>query len=67
MADMGVKSFRLSPHTHDMKHVACLFRNVLDKKIEADEAEARLKELIPNAPFSNGFYHKTLGFAWKAA
>ena len=64
MSDMGVKSFRLSPHTHDMKQVACLFRNVLDKKIEADEAEARLKELIPNVPFSNGFYHKTLGYAW---
>ena len=64
MVDVGVEFFRLSPHTHDMIEVAYLFRNVLDKKIESSEAEQQLKELIPNIPFSNGFYHKTLGYAW---
>lgn len=64
MVDMGVKSFRLSPHMHDMNQVANLFKNVLDKKIDASEAEAALKILIPDVPFSNGFYHKTLGYSW---
>lgn len=65
MIVMGVASFRLSPHTHDMVKVANLFRNVLDKKIESGEAEEQLKVLIPNVPFSNGFYHKIKGYAWR--
>lgn len=60
---MGVKFFRLSPHTHDMVRVAEIFRYVLDKKISPEGALAQL-EKIAMIPFSNGFYHKTEGFRW---
>ncbi len=58
MRDMGVRRFRLSPHDNvDMLVVARTFHDVMDGLIDADEGEARLDEMMGDAPFSNGFYH----------
>jgi len=57
----GITHFRLSPHTVDMVAVSNIFRQVLDKKIESNEAEILLSSLRPEATFANGFYHHKEG------
>lgn len=61
---MGVTHFRLSPQDVDMPKVAELYRNVLDKKASAKEATLKLKELVGDKPFVNGFYHAQEGLSW---
>lgn len=63
LVKMGITSFRLSPHTHDMVRVAEIFRSALDKKISAKGALVQLENMA-GIPFSNGFFHKTEGFRW---
>ncbi len=67
MQAMGVARFRLSPHACDMVAVAETFRAVLDRRLDAVEATARLDELKLGAPFSNGFYHGKPGHRWTQA
>jgi collagenase-like PrtC family protease len=67
MQDMGVTRFRLSPHSCDMVAVAAVFRGVLDRRIDADEAGTRLDTLKIEAPFSNGFYYGEPGYRWEQA
>jgi collagenase-like PrtC family protease len=52
---LGVRHFRLSPQSCDMVAVAGTFRELLDGGTDAEEAEARLQDLFPAAPLSNGF------------
>ena len=61
---MGVNRFRLSPHSCDMVAVATVFREVLDRRIDAAEATDRLRALNFDAPFSNGFHLGKPGHAW---
>jgi collagenase-like PrtC family protease len=61
LADRGVGSFRLSPHSCDMVAVAESFGAVLGGRLEGDEAMARLEALGIDAPFSNGFVHGGAG------
>jgi O2-independent ubiquinone biosynthesis protein UbiV len=61
---MGVRRFRLSPHSCDMVEVAATFRDVLDRRIDTQDAKARLDALAIEAPFSNGFYHGKAGHLW---
>jgi len=61
LEEVGVRRLRLSPHSCDMVEVAAIFRAVLDGRLEASEASARLTALKLGAPFSNGFYHGTAG------
>jgi collagenase-like PrtC family protease len=61
---MGVARFRLSPHSCDMVEVASLFRSVLDRRMAAQEATARLDAMKLGAPFSNGFYYGKPGYGW---
>jgi O2-independent ubiquinone biosynthesis protein UbiV len=61
---MGVRRFRLSPHTCDMVEVAAIFREVLDRRIDAEQGTERLEALGIEAPFSNGFYHGKAGHLW---
>ncbi len=61
---MGIGRFRLSPHRIDMVAVARIFRTVLDGRIDGTEANVRLAELAPFAPFANGFFHGREGAAW---
>lgn len=65
MASMGISHFRLSPQNHDMIETANLFRAVLDKTMAPEEASTRLRKTGMEAPFSNGFYHKTEGYLWR--
>jgi collagenase-like PrtC family protease len=64
---MGVTRFRLSPHSCDMVEVTATFRAVLDRRIEAPEAAARLDALKLDAPFSNDFYYGKPGHSWNRA
>lgn len=61
LADLGVASLRLSPHTFDMVAIARLFRDVLDGRCESGSAISNLAELCPGAAFSNGFVHGDVG------
>lgn len=58
---MGVHYFRLSPQVTHMTTVAQLFRAVIDEKISTHEGMQKLRELLPNAIFSDGFYQKKAG------
>ena len=62
----GVSRFRLSPQDTDMVAVARVFRDVLDGRADAGEADARLAGLVGTMPFANGFYHGTAGTAFTA-
>lgn len=63
LAEVGVASFRLSPHGCDMVAVAGLFRKVLDRRLDGEEASRALAALVPGAAFSNGFLAGTHGAA----
>ncbi len=63
MAQAGVTHFRLSPHDTDMNKVAELYRAVMDKKMQADEAQAAFSALLPGISFINGYYHGREGLA----
>ena len=62
LRSMGVARFRLSPHNCDMVEVATVFRAALDRRLDAQEADARLDALGLGAPFCNGFYHGKAGY-----
>lgn len=64
LAAAGVSRFRLSPHGCDMAAVARAFRDLLDGRIEAAEATARLSALGPPGPFANGFLARRPGYRW---
>ncbi len=61
MKAMGVRHFRLVPHSVDMVAVASAFRDVLDGTIAAQEGEDRLAALDFPGPFSNGFWYGRAG------
>ena len=62
----GVGALRLSPQQCDMVAVAKLFREVLDGRLEPDEATRRLARIYPDVPFANGFVHGEPGAAYVA-
>jgi len=53
----GIRRFRLSPQRIDMVAVATVYRDLLEGRSAADEAERRLAALAPVAPPANGFWH----------
>lgn len=67
LQDMGIRRFRLSPHSCDMVAAATIFRDALDGRIDAQETQARLEALKLDAPFSNGFFHGKPGTHWQPA
>lgn len=68
MQKMGIHTFRISPHNHDMIRTSILYRDVLDNKTTPQKALSELKKVGLQVPFSNGFYHGTDGYRWiKAA
>ena len=66
LREAGVSRFRLSPQDCDMVAIATVFSDLLQGGIEAEEAVARVKEIYPDVPFSNGFLHAREGAAWVA-
>ncbi|PDS40579.1 U32 family peptidase [Rhizobium anhuiense] len=63
---LGVTSLRLSPQACDMTAVSLLFRALADGAIKPVEAKARLQDVYPAAPLSNGFHHGVAGAEWVA-
>ncbi|WP_373235573.1 ubiquinone anaerobic biosynthesis protein UbiV [Cohaesibacter celericrescens] len=61
LAKAGVNAFRLSPHTGDMLGVAQAFRAVMNGSIGAEEARAKIQDLMPKHAFVNGFSHGVAG------
>jgi len=59
----GVYSFRLWPHSCDMAAVARIYRDLLDTRLEAEQAALDLSRLLPQAAFANGFLHSREGAA----
>jgi collagenase-like PrtC family protease len=66
LAEEGVSSFRMSPHSCDMVAVAEAFTAVLGGKLGCDEAMARLEALGIDAPFANGFVHGVAGAGYNS-
>lgn len=62
----GVSRFRLSPQDCDMVAVASLYDAVLHGRMDAEEGIARLRQIYPAVPLSNGFHHGREGAAWVA-
>ena len=67
LEEVGVRRFRLSPHSCDMVEVAETFHAVLAGRLEAAQSAERLKALNLGAPFSNGFYYGKPGHSWNRA
>ncbi|WP_286829890.1 MULTISPECIES: ubiquinone anaerobic biosynthesis protein UbiV [Kordiimonas] len=63
---MGIKNFRLTPHTTDMVQVAALFRDCAGGKTSGQEAAQKLQHLLPDVPLSNGFFHGEAGLSFVA-
>lgn len=64
LQQMGIKNFRLTPHDTDMVKVAALFRESAAGKIDGMTATQELKQLLPGAPLSNGFFHGEAGLRY---
>jgi collagenase-like PrtC family protease len=64
---IGINNFRISPQSKGTLNATKIFKNLLDKKIDAQEASVKLNEEKIDAPFSNGFYHGLKGYEWRAA
>lgn len=62
LKEMGINTFRLSPHSHNMCETLKAFRGVLDGELAPREALARTAS--QDAPFANGFYHGVEGHHW---
>ena len=62
MQVMGINTFRLSPHSHDMSEIIHLFRAVLDNELPAAEAAIRLELSDHPFPYANGFYYRQEGY-----
>lgn len=58
----GVSHLRLMPQAVDMVTVAEVYRAVLDQSVSTEAAEARLRQVCADTPFSNGFYHGQAGY-----
>lgn len=61
MQTIGIKYFRLSPHSIDMVAVVDVYRQVLARALSAIEADERLADIMGNAAFSNGYFHGAKG------
>ncbi|MBW9052501.1 ubiquinone anaerobic biosynthesis protein UbiV [Rhizobium mesosinicum] len=62
----GIRSLRLSPQACDMVEVSWIFRRVLNGDTESEQALAELRDVYPQIPLSNGFYHGKAGAEWVA-
>ncbi|WP_242654811.1 ubiquinone anaerobic biosynthesis protein UbiV [Shimia aestuarii] len=58
----GVTHLRLMPQAVDMVAVAQVFRRTLDGDHELSEAEAELRRICGDTPFSNGFFYGEAGY-----
>jgi O2-independent ubiquinone biosynthesis protein UbiV len=61
LVDLGIRFFRLSPHSVDMIEVARRFRDVLDGRRTAADANRALQALVGRMQLSDGFYRGLAG------
>lgn len=61
LKNSGVSYFRLSPQDCDMVEVARLYRETLDGKMTPAKASHKLRQLLPDKRFSNGYFHGQAG------
>lgn len=61
LQSMGIRHFRLSPHTLDMVKMAALFRAVQRHTLEPEKALLEFETLMGSRHSSNGFYHAVPG------
>jgi collagenase-like PrtC family protease len=64
IAAMGVAGLRLSPQRCDMVAVAGIYDDVRKARIEPAAGLTRLKQIYPDSPFCNGFFHGVEGTRW---
>lgn len=67
LQELGVRRFRLWPHTADMVAVAALFRQVLAGAVDPQQASDQLAEFCPRAEFANGYIHGREGHLYVEA
>jgi O2-independent ubiquinone biosynthesis protein UbiV len=67
LAEAGVKSLRLSPHSGDFVAVTRAFAAAASRRVSPEEALALLRQASPDAEFSNGFLFGDCGAASLAA
>lgn len=61
LQSIGIRNYRLSPHALDMVAVAAVFRSVQRGLAAPEEVLRKLGAITGGLPFSNGFYHGTVG------
>jgi collagenase-like PrtC family protease len=66
LAQCGVARIVLSPQHCDMVAVSRLYDDVVKQRIDVEDAMAKLHEIYPGVPLSNGFHHERAGAAWVA-
>lgn len=64
LAGCGVTSLRLMPEVADMVAVIRVYRDLLDGRLEAPEAEARLEDVLDARRWANGQIHGAAGDVW---
>ncbi|RUS60847.1 U32 family peptidase [Pseudorhodobacter sp. E13] len=67
LAQAGVTTLRLSPHTGDFGQVCLLFRDLLDGRIAGAEVAAALTAQTPRPRLSDGFVRGARGADWSGA
>ncbi len=58
----GITRFRVSPQSKGTITATQTFRDLLDNKIDAGEANATLDQIGLDAPYCNGFFHQQPGY-----
>jgi collagenase-like PrtC family protease len=61
LGSLGVRILRISPQRCDVIAVARVFRELVEGRMDRDEATSRLVGLAPEASFCNGFLHDVEG------
>lgn len=61
LVTLGIRLFRLSPHDVDMIAVTRRFRDVLDGRLPAIDADHALQSLVGRMQLSDGFYRGLAG------
>ncbi len=64
IASYGIERLRISPQSTGTLEAIDAFDAVLGKRLDIEEAKAKLEETRIDAPFSNGFYHQKPGYEW---
>ncbi|MGO1117835.1 ubiquinone anaerobic biosynthesis protein UbiV [Rhodovibrionaceae bacterium A322] len=54
---LGVRAFRLSPHSRNMPEVIQVFADLMAGRYAAEEAEAKITAFYPEAVYANGYMH----------